>query len=86
MVRAILKNGVIHPIDPLPADWREGQELEVELSEDEPIDVEAIEQWGREVDEAAAAISDEDHKTVQQAIDAHEREQKELMARRMGLR
>jgi hypothetical protein len=34
MVKAVVKNGVIVPRDPLPADWREGTEVEVEKPSD----------------------------------------------------
>jgi len=33
MPKAILKNGHIHPLEPLPPDWRDGQELDVEPSQ-----------------------------------------------------
>ena len=32
-IRAILRHGIIQPVEPLPPDWAEGQELVVE----EPI-------------------------------------------------
>lgn len=30
MIKAIVKNGVVVPRDPLPVDWQEGTEVEVE--------------------------------------------------------
>src|ERR1700735_2315053 len=36
MPKAILRNGHIHPLEPLPAEWREGQELDVEPSQLQP--------------------------------------------------
>ena len=29
MIRAVYRKGTIQPLDPLPADWQDGQELEV---------------------------------------------------------
>lgn len=34
MPRAVLKNGVILPLDPLPADWADGQQLRVERADE----------------------------------------------------
>lgn len=36
MPKAILKNGHIHPLEPLPAYWCEGQEFDVEPSRTRP--------------------------------------------------
>jgi hypothetical protein len=36
MVKAIVSHGGIHPLEPLPADWQEGQQLRVEKAEGEP--------------------------------------------------
>lgn len=43
MVRAVLKNGVIYPLDPLPEAWREGQEVQVEEAALEPTSSEELE-------------------------------------------
>ena len=32
MIKAVVKNGVVVPRDPLPQDWREGTEVDVEKS------------------------------------------------------
>jgi hypothetical protein len=50
MIRAILRDGMIQPLDPLPTGWGEGQELQIIESETEPSDdPEAIERWCREL-------------------------------------
>ena len=41
MVKAIVSQGQIHALEPLPADWPEGQPLRVDKADDEPP-VEAI--------------------------------------------
>ena len=30
MIKALYQDGAIHPIDPVPSDWRDGQELQVQ--------------------------------------------------------
>ena len=48
MIRAIFRDGMIQPLDPLPAGWGEGQELQI--IEGEPSDdPEVIERWWKEL-------------------------------------
>jgi hypothetical protein len=35
MLKAIVSHGEIHPLEPLPADWQEGQRLRIEKADDE---------------------------------------------------
>ncbi len=74
-IRAVLRQGVIQPIEPLPPDWRDGQELVVESNGD--TGSEAIEQWARELDAAAAEIPADQHARFLRALDEIERESKE---------
>jgi predicted DNA-binding antitoxin AbrB/MazE fold protein len=30
MIKAVYHDGVIHPVDPVPSDWKDGQELQVQ--------------------------------------------------------
>ena len=37
MIRAVIKNGVIQPVEPLPTDWEDGREVVVDdLEEQSP--------------------------------------------------
>lgn len=45
MIRAILKKGKIVPLDKLPKDWHDGQELFVEGSNEPSDDPAEIEKW-----------------------------------------
>lgn len=79
MVRAIYKDGAIWPVEPLPEDWREGQELIVDAEENRvPADPDAIAQWNRDVDDAAAEIPTAEFERLFEAIEAHRREAKQL--------
>jgi hypothetical protein len=42
MVEAIVSGGGIHPLQPLPADWQEGQRLQVEKADDREATLEEI--------------------------------------------
>jgi hypothetical protein len=59
MPRAILRNGVIYPVDPLPSDWADGKELQVEEAENqgssgEDDSPEAAEKWYQELNSLCA--------------------------------
>ncbi len=83
MVRAVLQNGEIRPLNPLPRDWQEGQSLliEVELG-DNPEEISA---WAEEIEEAAKAIPDEDHARFLEALAEQKQASKEMVRRQMGL-
>ena len=84
MIRAILKKGKIRPVDALPPQWRDGQELIVEGCEpsDDPAD---IKKWHDRLVALSAQIPAEDHERMAAAVAAQDRRAKELMRRDMGL-
>ena len=84
MVRALLKNGRIEPVEPLPPEWAEGQELLVDARRpsDDPAD---IDRWARELEEGSAGISPEDARELEQALAEIERQSKEAVRREWGL-
>lgn len=76
-IKAVLRHGVIQPIDPLPSDWVDGQELVVE----EPQSNSAIDvaKWSAELDVATAQIPAEEHDRFLHALEQIERESKEAV-------
>lgn len=84
MIRAILKDGLIKPAEPLPADWADGQELIVERQSD-PAAQDEIERWARELEEADSTISHEDAATLERALADVERQSKDAVRREWGL-
>ncbi|HEV3449286.1 MAG TPA: hypothetical protein VG099_31915 [Gemmataceae bacterium] len=83
MPRAVFKNGEVRLLEPVPAEWGEGQELWVEpalngASQDE-------EDMFRELDSLCATNDPEDDARLQAALAEAHREAKEFMRRRMGL-
>jgi hypothetical protein len=81
-IKAVLRNGVIQPIDPLPPDWADGQELIVE--EPQPSSASDIADWSTELDAATARIPDDEHDRFLQALDQIERESKEAVRKQWG--
>lgn len=83
MVRAVLQNGEIRPLSPLPQDWQDGQSLVIEVElEDSPEDISA---WAMEIEEAAKAIPDEDHARFLESLAEQRRSSKEFVRQQMGL-
>jgi len=84
MVRAILEDGVIRPLDTLPAHWTEGQELVIDEAADAPSP-EELETWSREVDALAHAIPPDDFERLEAALAEADREAKAYVRRQMDL-
>ena len=87
MTKAVLKNGAICPVEPLPADWTEGTELRVQKApgskkKRKPFD---IDEWYKRVETAAAEIDPEDWERMQKAIDEHRAQAKKYAKRQLGL-
>ncbi len=80
MIRAIVKNGLIEPLEPLPLSWRDGREvvvrdtdLEYEIS---PENLDALE---HQMNELASQMDLEDSKQLLTTLDELRAEQKKLM-------
>ncbi len=83
MLRAVLKNGEVRLLEPVPADWAEGQELRVEPALNGVSQHE--DDLFRELESLCSANDPEDDARLQAALDEAHREAKEFMRRRMGL-
>ncbi len=83
MVRAVLQNGEIRPLGPLPTDWHEGQNLVIDTQvADRPEDITT---WAQEIEDAARAIPEEDHRSFLEALEEQKRVSKEQVRRQMDL-
>ncbi len=77
MTKAVLKNGVFQPLDPLPTDWAEGMEVDVERATSEGNSRD-IDDWKEEMDRAASEIDEGDARLLREAIAQIRAEAKEL--------
>ncbi|MBX9679877.1 MAG: hypothetical protein K2X38_14035 [Gemmataceae bacterium] len=82
MVRAVLRNGVFVPLDPIPAEWTEGAPLQVERSSDGNLDGDA---WLEEMNRLCADSTPEADAAVQQVLNEQRELGKQIMRRPMGL-
>lgn len=84
MVRAILEQGLIQPLEALPPHWADGPQLVI----DEAVEIPSpqdLDAWSQEMDALAAAIPPEDFKRVEAALAEADREAKAHVRRQMGL-
>jgi len=81
-IKAVLRHGIIQPIDPLPSDWTDGQELVVEKPQSNGAT--EIAQWAQELDAATAEIPASEHDRFLQALDQIEHESKEAVRKQWG--
>jgi hypothetical protein len=84
MTRAVLKNGMICPIDALPPEWHEGQTLRIEAMIDED-DSSDIDTWLRELDEMVAENDPADLARVEESIRLADEQAKAIVRKQMGL-
>jgi hypothetical protein len=86
LIKAIVQGGVLVPRDPLPADWQEGTEVEVEKKAPHGVGatgIHAADAWMDEVERCAAQQDPADDQRLQWAIDEERRLAKE--SARQGL-
>ena len=78
-IKAILHNGSIQPLEPLPPDWAEGKELLV----DDPAlaGTEDIAAWARELDQATMELPADEHDRFREALSELEGQSKDVVRR-----
>jgi len=79
-IKAILHDGHIQPLEPLPPGWADGQELVVE-EPDSAVAQTQIDQWAKDLDAAAGQLPIEEHDRFCRALAENERESKEAAGR-----
>ena len=84
MPKAVLKDGVICPLEPLPPEWEDGRELRVESAAEEDDDQD-IDAWYRELEGLVAQNDPSDCARVEQNIRIADELAKALVRKEMGL-
>jgi hypothetical protein len=79
MIRAIVQNGNILPIDPMPPDWEEGHQVIVEDENSSPT--EDLDEWYRALQELGPAEYESGEWETVQAILIEADKQAKAMAR-----
>ena len=84
MVKAVVSRGEIRPLEPLPADWQEGQPLRVEKDDGEML-VEEIDRDFAVLSNLCEASEPADEEQLERALQEARRQAKEQVRRHMGL-
>ena len=82
MLKAVLRQGVIVPLEPLPPEWEEGATLEVAKADAALLDIDA---WATAMNQLCADSPAEDEAAMRNAIAEHRQQAKEQTRRKMGL-
>ena len=88
MIKAVVKNGLVVPRDPLPADWQEGTEVEVERTTGNGVvesGIHPTDAWMDEVEAVAAKGNPADDLRLESGIQDVRRREKELARKWLGL-
>lgn len=67
-MKAVLKNGMICPQEPLPNDWEDGTELRVEKTSNLTEKNADLDRWMAQVEESASDMDPEDEKILERSI------------------
>ena len=85
MVRAEVNRGEVRPLEPLPVDWQEGQELCIDKMDDAELTLEEIDRHYANLADLCSTSDPEDEERLELALATAKREAKEQVRRQMGL-
>jgi hypothetical protein len=82
MLKAVLRKGVIVPLEPLPPEWEEGAALAVAKADEAILDIDA---WAKSMNQLCADSASEDEEAMRRAVEEHRRQAKAQMGREMDI-
>lgn len=89
MIRAVVKDGVIQPVDPLPNEWQDGRELVVDDSPyqlgDEDLPLKDLDKWYDDLEAMVAKLDPDDIERIEATIRQADVEAKAWVRRERGL-
>ncbi len=85
MVKAVVSCGEIRPLEPLPADWREGQRLQIEKANYSEMPVEEIDRDFAVLASLCSESEPANEDQLDRALQEARRQAKEQVRRGMGL-
>ena len=85
MLKAVVSRGEIRPLEPLPADWQEGQLLRIEKADDGEMPVEEIDRDFASLTALCEASDPAEEEQLERALQEARRQAKEQVRRHMGL-
>lgn len=89
MIKAVYEDGRIVPTDPVPAEWHDGQELEIAEVPGEDVDeserLRRIDEWYRDIERLAQELDEEDFRRIEETLREADVIAKEQVRREMGI-
>jgi len=85
MVKAVVRFGEIRPLEPLPADWQEGQPLRIEKADCSEMPVEEIDRDFAILASLCSESEPANEDQLDRALHEARRQAKEQVRRGMGL-
>lgn len=86
MIRAVMRNGSIEPVDPLPLQWVDGKMLNVTEANQVETDTASFDVWWTEWERLGSARYEQgEREAIQRMMDEADRQAKDMVARQMGL-
>jgi len=85
MPRAVLQNGEIRPIEPLPREWQDGEQLRVERAEDAESPADEIDGDFAVLAAMCADSESDDEQRLSEALRQAREQSKTQVRKQMGL-
>lgn len=85
MVNGVVTGGEIRPLEPLPADWHEGQPLRIEKADEREATAEEIDRDFAVLEQLCAAGDAADDERLERALHEAHQLAKEQVRKQMGL-
>jgi len=85
MVKAVISHGQIRPLEPLPADWHEGQSLRIDRTEESEMTVDVIDHDFMILEQLCSTNDKKNEQLLDNALQQAKRKAKEQVRRQMGL-
>ncbi len=82
---AVLQDGQIRPLEPLPLDWQEGQRLRVDRADADDAPLDQVDRDFAALASLCASSDPADDERLREALQQAQRQSKEQVRRQMGL-
>ena len=73
MLKAVLRNGVIVPLEPVPPEWEDGTALEIDKAENAAFDIDA---WAKSLNELCSDSTTEEEDLMRHGVADHRQQAK----------
>jgi hypothetical protein len=87
VICAIVKDGIIQPLEPLPPEWQNGHEVRVgEVAEQQENGADDFDRWVDDMNKLTAQLDDpREWEQIEAVLAEADRQNKALVRREMGL-